>query len=74
MNKLDTGEYEYRGFYILDTGGERSVHSRINRHSLHRWRVSKITGPGYFDKEPTRHSAPTFKEAKRRIDAALGAE
>lgn len=69
--KLDAGDYEYRGFRIFDTGGGRSVHERQYRNSMSRWRVVKKTGPGFFDREPTRFDGPTLKDAKRRIDRAL---
>ncbi len=69
--RTDIGEYEYRDFIIFDRGGGRSVHEREFRNSLWRWRVFKKTGPGRFDREPTRYDAPTLKEAKRRIDLAL---
>jgi hypothetical protein len=68
------GEYEYRGFVIFDTGGGRSGLDRQNRHSLSRWRVVRKTGPGFFDREPTRYDAQSFGEAKRRIDEGLRRE
>ena len=69
--RMDPGEYEYRGFVIFDTGGGRSGHDRMNRHSRFRWRVVRKTGPGYFDREPTNYDGFTLGDAKRRIDSAL---
>lgn len=72
--RASLGEYEYRGFFIFDRGGGRSVHERQYRNSYTRWRVLKRTGPGYLDREPTLYDAPTFRDAKKRIDQALEKE
>jgi hypothetical protein len=69
--RTDAGKYEYRGFIVFDRGGGRSVHERVFRNSYTRWRVVRKTGPGAFDREPTRFDAPTFKDAKQNIDRAL---
>ena len=65
----DTGDYEYRGYRIFDRGNGRSVHAAIERAGM-RWSILKITGPGYFDREPVGH-AYTYKEAKEKVDRIL---
>ena len=69
----DTGEYEYRGYLILDHGGGTSVHSAIMR-SGPRWSVRPMI-ESYYKRGP--HGLPyvgfkySLKEAKRAIDRAL---
>ena len=73
--RLSSGEYEYRGYLILDHGEGRSVHAATMRASA-RWSVKPMIDT-YYHRGPTGlHWIPwkrTLKDAKHAIDMALPA-
>lgn len=64
--RLGEGEYLYRGFKIKDHGKGNSVDAAQQRYSG-RWKIWRVTGPGYFDVEYV-DSAHSLKEAKSVVD------